>query len=265
MVLTFASGDVLEHPQLNNMIRALNGDGVISGFAVTQNTPTADMSVNVALGEALIGGMSESESGTTNLVIEAAHATEERKDLITYDASGDTPAVVKGTDHAGTELDPTYPPDIPAGDILLAIVKVNAAATTIATGDITDGRIIINPHVVDLMASDALLQSSDAEVNSSSATYVKLKEFVALPSSLHEGTIRIKYDASGIGTIYCRVYRNGIAVGAEQSISSGGSYNTYSEDTSGWGAGDLIQLYAKTTTSVYVKNFRAYGNYILDW
>lgn len=144
MVLTFESGNVLEQPQLNNMIRAMGGDGVISGFGVIERGAGANMSVDVPLGEARIGMLFESETGTTNLSIDAAHATLERKDLITYDASLNIPAVIKGTDHAGTTVDPTYPPDIPTGDILLAIVMVDAATTTIVTGDITDCRIIID-------------------------------------------------------------------------------------------------------------------------
>jgi len=145
MVQTFNSGDVLEHPQLNNMIRAMGGDGVISGFAVTQRAAGgANMSVDVALGEAKIDNTIESEAVLVNVVIAASHATLERKDLITYDASANTPAVIKGTDHAGTAGDPTYPPDLPAGDILLAMVKVDANTSTIVDGDITDCRIFID-------------------------------------------------------------------------------------------------------------------------
>ena len=140
---TFESGKVLEHPQLNNMLRAMNGDGVISGLGVSQRGAGANMSVDVALGEAKISNLRESQAGTTNVVIAASHATLERKDLITYDASANTPAVIKGTDHAGSEADPTYPPDIPSGDILLGIVKVDAAATLITDGDITDCGITV--------------------------------------------------------------------------------------------------------------------------
>ena len=149
MAIQFASGDVLEHPQLNNMVRALNGDGVLSdpgstSLEVIARSP-AIMGVRASIGKCKIDTTIETEAGTNDLTIEASHATLERKDLITYDASANTPAVVKGTNRAGTDADPTYPPDIPAGDILLAIVKVDAAATTIPSGDITDCRIMVDP------------------------------------------------------------------------------------------------------------------------
>lgn len=147
MTLTFESGKVLEHPVLNNMVRAMNGDGVLSDpdatslEVIARSTPI--MGVQVRIGNCRIADTIESEAAATNLTIEAAHATDERKDLITYDATANTPAIIKGTDHAGTAADPTYPPDIPDGDILLGIVKVDAATTTIVTDNITDGRIIV--------------------------------------------------------------------------------------------------------------------------
>lgn len=268
MTLTFASGNVLEHPALNNMVRVLNGDGVISGFAVTQKGTGANMSVDVALGSALMGGLSESESGTTNVVIAAAHATLERKDLITYDKSADTPAVIKGTDHAGTSADPTYPPDIPADDILLAIVKVDAAATIIENGDITDGRIIrpLN-HIYTTTASDDLRESDDTEDTFTDATFVKQKELVTVPKGIFNGALRLKFSLKRSGdaaTVHGRIYRNGVAVGTDQTRTVD-SYEIFSEDITGWYEDDTIELwcYRDTagTATGYCDDFRAYCAY----
>lgn len=274
MVQTFASGDVLEHVQLNNMIRALNGDGVISGFAVSQKGTGANMSVDVALGEAIISNIPESESGTTNVVIAASHATLYRKDLITYDASANTPAVIKGNNHAGGTSDPIYPPDIPVGDILLAIVKVDAAATTIVDGDITDCRIHISVLDIEMMASDDRLNSDDTVETTDMTSYTKMKDFAGVPHGVLAATLRIKFDLklSAVGTnraAYGRIYRNGVAVGTERVITADTNYATFSEDLAGWVGGDTIELWAKKGTGTfhgcYIKNFRAYGMYILDW
>jgi hypothetical protein len=138
MVLKMNASQVLEHIYLNNMILAAAGDGVISGLDVSEKGAGANMSVDVATGSTLIGGTTYTESSIVNLVIEAAHATLHRKDLITYDPTTSNPVVTKGTNHAGGTADPIYPPNIPTGDILLAVIEVAATATTITNGEITD-------------------------------------------------------------------------------------------------------------------------------
>lgn len=266
MVLTFDSGYVLEHPPLNNMVRALDGDGVIQGFHVTERGAGANMSVDVASGSARINNIAESESGTTNLVIAAAHATLERKDLVTYDASGDTPAVIQGTDHAGTEADPTYPPDIPYGDILLGIVKVGAAASSIVTGDITDGRIYVPATYIihKCTASDVLRDSEDAITNISQTSYTKELE-ITVPAGIISGTLRIKFamNETASGTSYGKIYKNGVALGSQRS-TLGATYTTYSEDLSDWQEGDTIELWAYHNAGSgngNVKEFRVYCDY----
>ena len=79
------------------------------------------------------------------------------------------------------------------------------------------------------------------------------------------GELRIKFlmksENSGI-TVYGRIYRNGVAVGAEQSTSSEG-YTEFSEDISGWSPGDMCQLYVKTPTlgtEVYFDDFEIWAD-----
>ena len=138
--MNFTAGDVLEQVDLNNMVLAHNDDSVISGLAVSQRGAGANMSVDVATGSVYIAQTTYTESGVTNLSIDNHDPSMNRKDLITYDPSTSAPVVTKGTNHAGGESDPTYPPDIPAGDILLAIVNVDANAS--ATDPITDSDIV---------------------------------------------------------------------------------------------------------------------------
>ena len=76
--------------------------------------------------------------------------------------------------------------------------------------------------------------------------YTKAKEII-IPRG---GALRISFfldcttiNSSGSDIGYAKIYRNGSPVGIERS----GAYNftaTYSEDISGWSAGDLVQLYA---------------------
>lgn len=272
MVLTFNSGDVLEHPPLNNMVRVLNGDGVLSGFAVTQRGAGANMSVDVALGKARIVDVVEAETGTTNVVVVAAHATLERKDLITYDATANTPAVIKGTDHAGTEADPTYPPDMPAGDILLAIVMVGAATTTIVDGDITDCRIVLPDPDTFVFPSDTLQASDDSIEALGPSNYAKIKEIV-IPAHVVYGKLRISFaiNETSSGTAYGKIYNSGVAVGSARSEEFP-AYTTYTEDIDDWKGGDTVELwgYYSAGGAGNVKEFRVYCDHVLivqdgDW
>lgn len=63
---------------------------------------------------------------------------------------------------------------------------------------------------------------------------------------------------------YARIYRNGLAVGTEQSTIQT-TYQAYAEDIADWERGDKIQLYVKAGavgTISSVRNFRIYSN---DW
>lgn len=77
-----------------------------------------------------------------------------------------------------------------------------------------------------------------------STTYAKVAEIYVQRS----GTLRVKFYLAGNGggasIGYGRIYRNGSAVGTEQSNNT--TATEYSEDISGWSAGDLLQLYYKS-------------------
>lgn len=267
MVMNVSPGDVLEHVQLNNLRIAARGDGVLSGLAVSQRSAGANMSVDVASGRAYIGDTVYTESSTVNLTITAAHATLYRKDLISYDPVTSNPIVTQGTDHAGGTSDPIYPPDIPTGDILLAMVDVDAAATTIADADIHDAVVDLGAgagKVYGYSPSNTTQKSDTSEESTTSVTYIELKDITALPSSIIRSALRISFDlkAEGFGeTAYGRIHRNGVPVGTERSTTSTSHVN-YSEDIAGWYAGDTIELYAKSSSSVrhaYVQNLYAKG------
>jgi len=89
------------------------------------------------------------------------------------------------------------------------------------------------------VAGDNLVLSADTERITENITWTKLKE-IKLGRS---GEYRIKFEAKGVG--FARVYRNGSAVGIEQTLTD--TYQTFSEDIGNWSAGDLCQIYARKT------------------
>lgn len=112
----------------------------------------------------------------------------------------------------------------------------------------------------DYTAGDYLLFSNDAERNTISTSYVKLKEIKVFRA----GAYRIKFEMYGyspITGVYARIYKNGAAVGTER-LEESGAYVEYSEDIAGFAKGDVIQIYAKKigTGYTYIKNFRIYCN-----
>lgn len=111
--------------------------------------------------------------------------------------------------------------------------------------------------------SDDLLHSHDAEYWGTAASYTKKKTITLDTLSLSPSTIRVKFDlkAESGTTGYGRVYKNGVAIGTEQSTTST-SYVTFSEDLS-FEMGDTLELWVKdgTAGSTFVGcvNFRVYG------
>jgi len=113
-------------------------------------------------------------------------------------------------------------------------------------------------------AADVLETYSDAEVTTTSITYVKVKEI----RLARAGSYRIKFSAGAGGAynVQARLYRNGVAVGTEHTVGNG--YFLKAEDLSGWTSGDMCQIYAHGHTTgpetCYVKEFRIYSEGRVD-
>ena len=138
MVFTPASGDGIYSCDMGNMVEAVWGNGVVTGLAVSEKSGTPNMSVDVAAGEYIANGTHVTKGSTTNVAITAAHATNDRIDIIVADSSG-TISVVDGTAASpGTEK----PPELPANKILFAVVFVEHSSSTVVNADITDKRIM---------------------------------------------------------------------------------------------------------------------------
>jgi len=106
---------------------------------------------------------------------------------------------------------------------------------------------------VDAAAGDVLINSIDAASPNSVGHPLNNTRQISVQA---DGTYRITFDLYGLEATG-RIYRNGAAVGTLQSRAAT-SYETFSEDISGWSAGDLVQLYASDAPNkvAYVRNFR---------
>lgn len=119
---------------------------------------------------------------------------------------------------------------------------------------------IVNPAVgLTISVSDTLENSNDAEKTTNQASYTKIKE-----CKLNEAlsVCRIKFDLKfTINTAYAKIYKNGVAIGTEQSDVTG-SWATKTEDFAGFAKDDLIQVYGKAAATgvSHVQNFRFYYN-----
>jgi hypothetical protein len=109
-------------------------------------------------------------------------------------------------------------------------------------------------------AGNNCIAVDDVEHRCAGSTYEKVSEFRINGS----GTLRIKFDLRGSGNqgMCGKIYRNGKAIGKEMCCEIGAPWTTFSEDISGWVAGDLVQLYIHdwNNTGMESKNFRICTN-----
>lgn len=173
MVLTWdrttAPLDSFRESLANGMVQGASGNGVVSGLATTQRGAGANMSVDVAAGAWIAGGVLSAATSTTNVAISASDPTNPRYDLVTADNTG-TIAVVTGTAAAAPN---TQIPALPANKIPLAVVTVAAGATSISTANCTDGRLFKPTPSVVFLTSDTTVGT----LASASASWTALKSY----------------------------------------------------------------------------------------
>jgi len=113
-------------------------------------------------------------------------------------------------------------------------------------------------------AGDILITSDDTQYSLvwPNATPIKMTSLRVK----RNGTLRIKFlgNITFGGAANAQIYRDGSAVGTLQTLVNGGS--TFSEDISGWTAGDMVELWLAITAadggdSALVQNFRIYSDY----
>ncbi len=118
-------------------------------------------------------------------------------------------------------------------------------------------------HAVNKIYSDTVRHSHDDVASTTSTTYVKIKT-ITFPNGLL-GSQRFSFTLQSSNTLsmaYGRLYRNGVALGTEQSTNGGGSPTTQII-TQDWEPGDTAEIWAKVGTAGYttsVFNFRVLYN-----
>lgn len=188
--------------RIDNLRQAALASVVISGCAVSQHT-SPNMSVDIAAGTIFNGSAAIGISAVTKNV-DAADSTNPRLDIISISASG----TVNYT--AGTAASLPKPPNLPSGDMLLAIILINSGETSIQTSAISDCRMI-NANAKS--ANTALLATAENRVR-----IVRLEGNASIGADNFEGSYADFFsDSSG--------YYNTIDTGATTSqYNSGGKY-----------------------------------------
>ena len=133
--MTYKDGEKHYHTEANADLLAAKLWGVLSGLEVTENS-TPDMNVIVGSGSAIVNGTLVTKSTSTTVAITAADDTNPRITIITLNDSGN----ITATD--GTPAANPVPPDLPANNILLALIWVPAGATAIYNSNIYDRRLM---------------------------------------------------------------------------------------------------------------------------
>lgn len=156
-----------------------------------------------------------------------------------YDIVMKAGRTVDGKDVGGAMLAATFDPD---------------------SDDVIEGaQVAINPAHTKKLVSDNLRHSIDGEGIPNNHTYA-LQETMTFTNGI-KGTLRVKFDINNhtSNNVWGRIYKNGVALGAEQTTAGG--YTTKSEDidVGTLAPGDTLELWCRSDTDYYkYKNFRVY-------
>ena len=271
----FEDGDPFFAPMLNALFAAFRGTAVMSGCEASATGTSR--TVSITAGSVQING--EVVAVSAGSVTLDAGSTFDRYDLVSVDASG-SKIVTKGTTKRKC-------PTQPANTCLLAIVFVPAGATVIATGDVSDARMLSQNLAAGTITANSLilseswltivrdhstnakylLKSSDAEVYGSSlAEWTLLKSLPPLPANVigTDNSVYVRYQHKSSPLAHntrTRIYVNGEPVGTERERGTGVGYITWNEEITGLKAGDIIQIYGYPygTDVPAVRNLRVYG------
>lgn len=228
------AGAVYNAIEYRHLLAALVQDkqGVLApgDLKVTQRGAGANMSVDLAAGDAAIGGTESvpaqgfyfaHSEGVTNLTIGAANATNPRYDLVVARVrdsvySGATNSIALEI-VAGTPAGSPVEPSLGANSMVLARVLVPAASSTVVDANITERRVLTGPadlaqgrlqYKVLGSATGPGIVGSAVDVNGSSITQtvaagrtVTYAAAIRLHSTIANDvfTLQVKRDGTSIG------------------------------------------------------------------
>ena len=143
----------LSATELMNIVQTTKGNGVLTGMDVTEDSP-ASMNVDIAAGTFIANNVYRSYGGGSQ-AITAADGSNDRYDIL----SGKSDGTVTYT--AGTAAATPLVPDLPADEILIAVIYVATGVSVINQADICEsGLCPVLPVDGDTKMQDALDMNS---------------------------------------------------------------------------------------------------------
>jgi hypothetical protein len=133
MTLRFTDGNILWDSDLDTIVDGIEGSaGIYTGMEVLW---ISGLDIQVSIGRYVANSIIVEKISTTPLSVSAADLTYKRYDLVIGNSSG-TISLVVGTPSAQPQV-----PNIPSGNIRLAVIEVPAAVLAISQALIKDCRI----------------------------------------------------------------------------------------------------------------------------
>lgn len=225
---------------LLNMIWKAEGITDASALAVSQRGAGANMSVDVAAGQAVVAGDDSGAQGkygvwndaTKNLTISASDPTNARYDLVVARVKD---AFYSGASNAfsleiitGTPAGSPAEPSLPNNCLKLASVSVAAGATSITNANITDARVIARPWytawgTVGYAAQTSTQTGFTTETDISGVSVT----FTPVSGRRYRSTLRVPVaDCAAVSTLAGLIYNGATRVGqGNQSIAAGAGTN----------------------------------------
>jgi hypothetical protein len=242
--VTFGVTEQVTNTKLHNLLdlatvtSIVNAD--VSASAAIVDTKLAQITTASKVSGTALTGLANIVSGAGKIPLDNLPGGTGANNLLLLSVANTLPALSAS---ALTELNGS---NISSGTVAVArLGSGSPSATTYLRGD---GAWTIAPENGYYTAGNTFtILSMPTAREGSESTYTKVKEGYLLRG----GTLRISFDlGNDTGSIvaYGRIYRNGVAVGTERTHNDN-SYETFTEDISGWSAGDQVQLYCKRDTS----------------
>jgi len=168
--MTFTAADASSYVNIANqaIVDGIKGNGVLNGLAVSERGSGANMSVDIATGNAIADSTKIIKASVTNVVVTASDPTNDRIDIVVLNGGG-TLAVT-----AGTASVVPVPPSSGTDEIYLASIFVGAGVTSILNANITDLRMDILDNAI-ANATGSTTSTSEVEL----ATTVAIDDSVA--------------------------------------------------------------------------------------
>jgi hypothetical protein len=148
----------------------------------------------------------------------------------------------------------------------LALLATNCSRTVVAGNGISVSGTLASGNVTVSMASAIYAQLQNYTAGTRYLWGSGNREYITTNTSMTKvadlkldrgGSLRIYFTMSGPIGARGRIYRNESAIGTLRTAPDT-LWNTYSEDISGWSAGDSVQIYASTPSgerAVTIKDF----------